>query len=103
MKYIAMLPDLNKLFKKHMSLLYKYPTLKTIFPQGYFNSVFKRNQSLNELLASSLYPKKKLIRANVITNYKNYLIHSNYFTCSVTNRWYYRRDSFILIAIMLFI
>ena len=98
-----MLPDINKLLKKHMSLLYKYPTLRTIFPQGYFNSVFKRNKSLNELLASSLYPKKKLIRTNSITNYKNYLIHSNYFTCSVTNRWYYRGDSFILIAIMLFI
>ena len=80
-----------------MPLLYTDPTLKTFFPQGCTNSVFKRNQSLKELSAPSLYPNSKVNRANSITSCnkcdicKNYLICSNYFTCSVTNRGYYTR------------
>ena len=97
MKYNPRFPDLNSLLKKHMPLLYTNPTLKTIFPQGCINSVFKRNQSLKELLAPSFYPDNKVNRANSITSCnkcdvcKNYLICSNYFTCSVTNRRCYRR------------
>ena len=61
------------------------------------NSVFKRNQSLKELLLPYLYPNKKVIRTNLITSCnkcdmcKNYLICSNYFTYSVTNRRYHTR------------
>ena len=71
MKYNLRLPGVNSLLKKHMSLLYTDPTLKTVFPHGCINSVFKRNQSLKELLAPSLYTKKKLIeliRSVVVTN-----------------------------------
>ena len=95
MKSNPRLPDLNSLLKKHMPLLYTDPTLKTIFPQGCINSVFKRNQSLKELLAPSLYPNNKVNRANSITSCnkcdicKSYLICSNYFRCSVTNRRHY--------------
>ena len=98
MKYNPRLPELNSLLKKHMCLLHIDPTLKTIFPQGCINSVFKRNQSLKELLAPSLYPNNKHDRANSMTScnkcdiWKNYLIsNSNYFTCSVTNTRYYAR------------
>ena len=83
------------MLKKHIPLLYTEPTLETIFLQGCINSVFKRNQSLKELLAPFLYPNNKVNRANSITSCnkcdicKNYLICSNYFTCSVTNRRYY--------------
>ena len=66
MKYIPKLPCLNSLLKKHISLLYTDPTLKTIFPQGCINSVFKRNQSLKELLAPSLYPKNRLLNKFVV-------------------------------------
>ena len=95
MKYNPRLPDDNSLLNKHMPLLYTDLTLKTIFPQGCINSVFKRNQSLKELLAPSLYPNNKVNRANSITSCnkcdicKSYLICSNYFICSVTNRRYY--------------
>ena len=68
MKYNPRLLDLNSLLKKHLSLLHIDPNLKTIFPQDCITSVFKRNQSLKELLAPSLYPKKKFIRTNSITN-----------------------------------
>ena len=69
MKYNPRLPDLNSLLKKHMSLLYTNPTLKTIFPQDYINSVLKRNESLKELLAPSLYPNNKANRANSIISH----------------------------------
>ena len=57
-------PRLNNLLKKHIRFLYTDPTLRTIFPQGCINSVFKRNQSLKELLAPSLYPNNKVNRAD---------------------------------------
>ena len=101
-KYNPRLADLNSLLKKHMPLLCTDPTLKTIFPQGCINSVFKRNQSLKELLAPSLYPNNKVNRANSITSCnkcdicKNYLKCSNYFTCSVTNSRYYMRGERVL-------
>ena len=87
-------PRLNNLLKKHIRFLYTDPTLRTIFPQGCINSVFKRNQSLKELLAPSVYPNNKVNRADQITSCnkcdisKNYLIYFNQFTCSVTNRRY---------------
>ena len=77
MKYNPRLPDLNRLLKKHMPLLYTDPTFKTIFTQGCINSVFKRNQSLKELLApnklkSYLYTLTtkliELIRSLAVTN-----------------------------------
>ena len=87
-------PRLNNLLKKHIRFLYTDPTLRTIFPQGCINSVFKRNQSLKELLAPPLYPNNKVNRADQITSCnkcdisKNYLICFNQFTYSVTNRRY---------------
>ena len=99
MKYNPRLPDLNSLLKKHMSSLYTDPTFKTIFPQGCINSVFKRNRLLKELLALSLYPNNKVNRVNSITScnkcdiFKNYLVCSNDFKCSVTNRRYYTRGA----------
>ena len=43
MKYNSRLPHLNSLLKKNMILLHTDPTLKTILPQGYINSVLKKN------------------------------------------------------------
>ena len=97
MKYNPRLPNLDSLLKKHMPLRYTDAALKTISPKGCINSVFKRNQSLKETLAPSLYPNNKVNRPNFMTNCKkcdickNYLIDSNYLTCNVPNRRYYRR------------
>ena len=57
-----------------MSLLYTDPTFKNIFPLDCINLVFKRNQSLKELLAPSLYPKKKFMRANLIQAATNMIL-----------------------------
>ena len=79
MKYDPRLPDLNSLLKKHMPLLYTDLILKTIFSQGCINSVFKRNQSLKELLAPSLCPNKKVNRANSIASCNKCDVCENYF------------------------
>ena len=96
-KYNPRLPDLNSLLKKHLPLRYTDAASKAISPKGCINSVFKRNQSLKEILAPCLYPNNKVNRPNFMTSctkcdiYKNYLIGSNYLTCNVPNRKYYRR------------
>ena len=70
MKYNPRLSDQNSLLKKYMPLLYTDLTLETIFLQGCIDSVFKKNKSLNELLA--LYTPTtnliELIRSLVVTN-----------------------------------
>ena len=70
MKYNPRLSDQNSLLKKYMPLLYTDLTLKTIFLQGCIDSVFKKNKSLNELLA--LYTPTtnliELIRSLIVTN-----------------------------------
>ena len=97
MKYNPRLSDLNSLLKKHAFTIQRPHVQKTIFLQGCINSVFKRNQSLKELLAPSLYPNNVSNKVNSITSCnkrdicKNYLICSNYSTCSVTNSRYYTR------------
>ena len=97
MKYNPRLPDLNSLLKKHMPLRYTDAALKAISSKVCINSVFKRYQSLKEILAPCLYPNNKVNRPNFMTScnkcdiYKNYLISSNYLTCNVPNRRYYRR------------
>ena len=96
-KYNPRLPDLDTLLKKHMPLRYTDAALKAISPKGCINSVFKRYQSLKEILAPCLYPNNKVNKPNFMTScnkcdiYKNYLISSNYLTCNVPNRRYYRR------------
>ena len=104
MKYNPRLPDLNSLLKKHMPLRYTDAALKAISPKSCTNSVFKRNQSLKEILAPSLYANSKGNRANSITSCnkcdicKNDLISSNYSACSATNKRCYTRGSFIVIS-----
>lgn len=80
MKYNPMFPDISSFLKKQIPLLY---TL-----QDLISSMFKRNQSFKELLGPSLYLNKNIVEPNSVTScnkcdiHKNYLICSNYFTCT---------------------
>ena len=56
MKYNLRLPDLNSLLKKHLPLIYKDPTLKTIFLQGCINSVFEKKSVIKGVISTLFIP-----------------------------------------------
>ena len=58
-KYNPKLPKIDGIIKKHISILQSDDALKTLFPKDCFNTIYKRNKNLKELIAPSTYPKKK--------------------------------------------
>ena len=55
-KYNPMLPKIDVIFKKHISILHSDDALKTVFPKDCFSTINKRNANLKELIAPSIYP-----------------------------------------------
>ena len=78
-----------------MHLLYTDESISNFLPQGSINVVYKRNNSLKEMLSPSLYPVKRITRTSSIVSCNNcdickhYLVVCNSFKCSVTNKKYY--------------
>ena len=96
-KYNPMLPKLDGIIKKHISVPQSDDALKTLFPKDWFNTIYRRNKNLKELIASSIYPKKISTRASSIISCnncdicKNYMILDNTFICTVTSKSYFIR------------
>ena len=55
-KYNPMLPKIDGIIKKHISILHSDDALKTLFPKTLLSTIYKRNKNLKELIASSIYP-----------------------------------------------
>ena len=53
-----MLPKINGILKKPISILPSEDALKTLFPKDCFSTIYKSNKNLKELIATSIYPKK---------------------------------------------
>ena len=56
-----MLPKIDGIIKKHISILHSDDALKALFPKDCFNANDKRNKNLKELIAPSIYPKKYIL------------------------------------------
>ena len=94
-KYNVMLPKIDGIIKKHMSILHNDDALKTLFPKDCFSTIYKRNKNLKELIAPSIYPEKINTRTSSITSCnngdicKNYMIFDNAFICTVPGKSYF--------------
>ena len=55
-KYNPMLPKIDGIIKKHISILHSDDALKTLFPKTLLSTIYKRNKNLKELIAPSIYP-----------------------------------------------
>ena len=97
-EYNPMLPKIDAIIKKHISILRSDDVLKTLYPKDCFSTINKRNKNLTEFIAPSIYPKKRNTRTSTITSYnncnvcKNYIIFDNTFICTVTGKSYFMRD-----------
>ena len=92
-----MLPKIDGIIKKQISILHNDDTLKILFPKDCFSTIYKRNKNLGELIAPSVYPKKintKISSTTTCNNCdicKNYMIFYNTFVCTVTSKPYFIR------------
>ena len=53
-----MLPKIDGIFKKHVSVLDSDDALKILFAKDCFSAIYKRNNILKELIEPSIYLKK---------------------------------------------
>ena len=84
-----MLPKINGILKKPISILPSEDALKTLFPKDCFSTIYKSNKNLKELIATSIYPKKINTRTSSITSCdicKNYMTFDNTFIFNVTGK-----------------
>ena len=93
--YNPSLPNMNTLVKKYLPLLHSDKNLKELFPASAFNTIYRRNKNLKELLSPSLFPNRKSTKSNSIISCNscdicnNYMIFENMFTCTVTGQKYF--------------
>ena len=64
--YNPSLPNMDTLVKKYLPLLHSDENLKELFPASAFNTTYRRNKDLKELLSPSLYPNRKSTKSNSI-------------------------------------
>ena len=83
---------MNFLTKKHLSLLHSDDNVKTSFPTKIFNVVNRRNKNLKELLTPSLFLTLRREKYSCVTTcnacdiYKNYMVVTSTFVCTVTGK-----------------
>ena len=93
--YNPSLPNMDTLVKKYLPLLHSDENLKELFPASAFNTIYRRNKNLKELLSPSLFPNRKSTKSNSIISCnscdicKNYMVFENMFTCTVTGKKYF--------------
>ena len=89
------LPNMDTLVKKYLPLLHSDENLKELFPVTAFNTIYKLNKILKELLSPLLYHNRKSTKKNIIISCnsfdicKNYMVFKNMFTCTVTGKKYF--------------
>ena len=96
-KYNPMLPKVDGIITKDISIQHSHNTLKTLFPKDCFSNIYKRNKSLKELIVPSIYSNKINTKTSCITSCnncdicKNYMVFDKTFNCTVTGKSYFRR------------
>ena len=98
--YNPTLPNMNTLVKKYLPLLRSDENLKELFPASAFNTIYRCNKNLKELLSRWLFPNRKSTKSNsIISCYSsdicnNYMVFKNIFTCKVTGKKYFVKSEF---------
>ena len=86
---------MDTLLKKYLPLLYSDKNLKELFPSSVFNTIYRRNKNLEELLPPLLFchrkstKSKSIISCNCCDICNNYMVFENMFICTVTGKKYF--------------
>ena len=91
--YNLALPNINKIIKNNIAILYTDKRMK-IFPPNTIKTLYRRKKNLSRFLSPSLFPSKAKQIENSITScskcdiYKSFLVSYTKFKCKVTRRVY---------------
>ena len=86
---------MDTLVKKYLPLLHSDENLKELFPASAFNTMYRRNKNLKELLSPLLFPNRKstksksIISCNSCDICNNYMLFENMLPCTVTGKKYF--------------
>ena len=67
-EFNPLLPDLNKLIRNSVPLLYIHPNMKVVFPEKSIKAIYKRGKNLKETLSPSSFPSTKNLIVGLISN-----------------------------------
>ena len=91
-EFNPLLPDLNKLKKNRLPLLYSDPKMKMVFLE---KAIYKRGKNLKEILSPSSFPStKNLIVGSISTCNKrchirtNFMVFHTTFKCTAAGKYY---------------
>ena len=96
--YNSNLPKTSGVITKYFHVLHSDDTLQQLLPANMFNTIYKHNENLKEILASSKYPNHKNRRLSAITSCKKWEICRNYMTfdktfkCTVLETVYFKGE-----------
>ena len=89
---------MDSIVKKYLPLLQSDENLKELFPTSGFNTIYKSNKNLKELLSPSVFPDRKSTKSNSLISCNSYDICNNcmvfevMFTCAVTGKKYFVKE-----------
>ena len=92
--YNLALPNINKIIKNNIAILYTDEKRMKIFPPNTLKTLYRRKKNLSRFLSPSLFPSKAKQIENSITScskcdiYNNFLVSYTKFKCKVTRRVY---------------
>ena len=94
-EFNPLLPDLNKLIRNSVPLLYIHPNMKVVFPEKSIKAIYKRGKNLKETLSPSSFPSTKNLIVGLISNCNkrcdicsNFMVFDNTFKCTATGKYY---------------
>ena len=95
-EFNPLLPDLNKLIRNTLPLLYIDPKMKIAYPEKSIKAIYKRGKNLKEILSPSSFPSTKSLIVGSISSCNrrrddictNFMVFGNTFTCTATGKYY---------------
>ena len=106
-EFNPLLPNLNKLIRNRLPLLYSDPQMKIVFPEKWMKAFYKRGKNLKKILPPSLFPQTKYLIVSSISNCNkrfniciNFVVFDKTFECTAIRRHYKVKELYLLTVSM---
>ena len=93
-EFNPLLPDLNRLVRNRLPLLYNDPKTKLVIPERSIKTVYKRGKNMKEILSPSSFPLTKNLIVGSISNCNNrydictkFMVFGTTFKCNAASKY----------------
>ena len=94
-EFNPLIPDINKVMKNRLPLLYCDPKMNILFPEKSIKAIYKRGKTLKDILCPSPFPSTKNLIFGSISNCNkrcdictNFIVFDITFKCTATGKYY---------------